>query len=75
MPAAEKAPQFEPRRAAAGQTFEYAAGGKLHRFSADEDGIVRPSNDAEAAIADSFSLPVARKVVAEERASEPGKKE
>ena len=69
MPAAKKAPDFEPRRAAAGQTFEYAAAGQLHRFSADDDGIVRPSNDAEARIADRFGLPVARKVVAEEKES------
>ena len=67
------AAQFEPRRAAAGQTFEYAAGGKLHRFKADDEGIVRPANDAEATVADRFNLPVARKVVAEERAAKPEK--
>jgi hypothetical protein len=73
MPAAKKEATFEPRRAAAGQKFEYAAGGQLHRFSADDEGIVRPANDAEAAIADRFGLPVARKVVAEERAAQPTK--
>ena len=73
MSAAKKAPDHEPRRASAGQTFEYAAGGELHRFSADDDGIVRPSNDAEARVADRFGLPVARKVVAEERANQPEK--
>ena len=69
MPAAKKAPTFEPRRAAAGQTFEYAGGGQLHRFSADDDGIVRPTNDAEERVAIRFGLPVARKVVAEEKES------
>lgn len=57
---------FDPRRASPGETFEVAdAAGKLHSFSADEDGVIQPRNAFEAAVCDSRDLPVARKAKAE----------
>lgn len=61
--------EFEPRRAKPGETFETAdVDGTLHRFSADEEGVIYPRNATEAAVADSRDLPVARKALAERKA-------
>ena len=63
------ATEFEPRRAKPGETFEYAdTEGTLHRFSADDDGVVYPSDAMEVAVLDGRSTPVARKVMAEQKA-------
>lgn len=64
-------PDFDPRRAEPGQAFEYAdTAGDLQHFRADDEGVVRPRNAEEARIADTFDLPVARTVKAEEKAEE-----
>jgi len=61
---------YEPRRADKGQKFTYhdANEGEV-TMTADDDGVVRPSTPAEQAAADAFGLPVARKVVAAEKAA------
>lgn len=67
--------EFEPRRARPGETFETAdVDGTLHRFSADVDGVINPRNATEAAVCDSRDLPVARKALAERKATS-GEKE
>lgn len=61
---------FDPRRAEPGQSFTWHdQWGERHEFKADDDGVLRPQSQAEAEAADSFGLPVARKVIAEERAA------
>lgn len=67
---------FDPRRAQPGETFEYADGaGTLHSFSANEEGVIHPSNAMEAAVCDSRDLPVARKAQQAEASTEPTRKE
>lgn len=67
---------FEPRRARPGETFEFADGaGKLHTFSADDEGVIHPANAMEAAVADSRGLPVARKAQAAEADAATPRKE
>jgi len=63
--------EFDPRRAAEGAAFEYVdATGEAHTMKADDDGVLRPANAQEAAVADLFGLPVARKVAQAEKAKE-----
>ena len=63
------ATSYEPRRAKPNEKFQVAdAGGTLHTFSADEEGVVTPKNDLEQAVLDSRGAPVARKVQQRQRA-------
>lgn len=63
-------PDFDPRRAEPGARFTWHdIWGVKHEFGADSEGILRPQNQAQADAADAFDLPVARKVIAEEKAS------
>lgn len=67
---------FEPRRAKPGQVFTYTTGsdGEQRELRADNDGVVRPTNAADAAALDGFGLSVARKAMAEDAdADEPVK--
>lgn len=58
------AEEFDPRRASPGASFEeWDAAGQRHTLTADDEGIVRPSNRFEAAICDHHGLPVARKAI------------
>ncbi|MCA1570309.1 MAG: hypothetical protein LC798_08335 [Chloroflexi bacterium] len=58
---------YDPRRAKAGHTYQFVdAGGQVHRITADDEGVIRPANDAEAAFADRRGLSVAQKVKAEQ---------
>jgi hypothetical protein len=61
---------FEPRRAEAGQVFTTTdAEGREQTIKADDSGVVHPTSAAEVRLLDSFDLPVARKVLREERAA------
>ena len=64
---------FEPRRAEPNQIFRFAdpVTGEQRTMKADDEGVLRPSNALEARVADSFDLPVARKVVTEEKQALP----
>lgn len=67
---------YEPRRARPGEVFEFAdAAGTLHEFRADDKGVVHPSNDMEVAVLDVREAPVARKVLAEQKAAANTEKE
>lgn len=67
--------EFDPRRAEKGQSFEFVdASGTAHTMKADDEGVLRPSNAAEKAIADLFDLPVARSVKQAEKAADSGDK-
>jgi uncharacterized cupin superfamily protein len=58
--------KLEPRRAEPGQEFTYNdADGEVINLRADDEGVVRPKNQAQVRVADAFDLPVARKVIAE----------
>lgn len=62
---------YKPRRAQPSQAFTWHDGaGERHDLKADEDGVLRPTNDAEQALADAYSLPVARKTT-EANADQP----
>lgn len=64
-------PDFEPRRAKPGQTFGYTTReGRQRELVADDEGVVHPDTAEDVAALDTFDLPVARKVLAEERAAE-----
>lgn len=66
----DKSADFDPRRADKEQSFEYVdATGSAHTMTADEEGVLRPSNADEARIADLFGLPVARTVKQAEKAA------
>lgn len=66
--------EFDPRRASPGEAFEFTdAEGTIHRFAADDEGVVHPSNAEEVRIADARGLPVARKVLAAQREAEGDK--
>lgn len=61
---------FDPRRADPGQAFTWHdIWGTKHEFKADAEGVVRPANQAEVDACDAFDLPVARKVIAAEKAA------
>lgn len=63
-------PTFDPRRAEPGQRFTWHdQDGSAHHMTADDQGVVRPSSQAEAEMADAFGLPVARKAIAEQKAA------
>lgn len=67
---------FEPRRASPGTSFEeWDATGKRHTLSADDDGVVRPTNRFEESICDHHGLPVARKALDAEKSAPKGEKE
>lgn len=67
------ATSYEPRRAKPNQSFQVAgAGGRLHTFSADEEGVVHPKNDLEKAVLDGRGAPVARKVQQRQKADAAG---
>jgi hypothetical protein len=54
-------PTFEPRRADPGQEFGYTTlEGDQRTLKADSDGIVRPKDQADQDVLDSFALPHAR---------------
>lgn len=62
------AQQFEPRRAEANQEFTTTkADGTELKVKADGEGVVQPTSAAEVRLLDSFDLPVARKVLREQR--------
>ena len=70
------ATEYEPRRAKPNERFQVAdASGKLHTFSADEEGVIYPRNEIEAGVADSRALPVARKVQQRQKADAAGGEE
>lgn len=62
---------YQPRRAKPGQTFSYTnnAGAQVD-IRADDTGVIQPVDAAEEALLDGFSLPVARKVIAERKQKE-----
>lgn len=67
---------FEPRRAAPGQSFGYTGpDGEQRELAADKDGVVRPKTAQDVEVLDGFELPVARKVLADEKADEKAKEE
>lgn len=54
-------PDYPARRAEPGQRFGYTtAEGKQRELHADDDGVVSPKTAEDAAILDTFDLPVAR---------------
>lgn len=64
---------FAPRRASPNAEFVYNDyAGQVH-LRADEEGIVQPKNANEERIADELGLPVARKVLAEQKAASAAK--
>jgi hypothetical protein len=66
------AEQFEPRRAQPGQVFNYTdLDGKQVTLRADDEGVIQPKNSHAAATLEMAGLPVARKVVAEQKTAEP----
>lgn len=66
-------PEYEPRRAEPGQRFEWRDEfGRSVRLAADDEGVLRPSSEQEKRLADAFGLPVARKVLAEDKAAKKG---
>ncbi len=62
--------EFDPRRAAPGERFVFNdVGGDRVTGTADDDGVLHPRNEAEVRMADAFGLPVARKVLTEQKAA------
>ncbi len=67
---------FDPRRAEPGQRFVYNdAGGERVTGTADDQGVLQPRNEAEVRMADAFGLPVARKVLNEQKAATSAKED
>jgi hypothetical protein len=61
--------EFEPRRSHPGATTRYNTPEGVVTLTADDEGVIRPKTASERDVADAFSLPVARKVIQEERAA------
>jgi hypothetical protein len=59
---------YPPRRAKPGERMSAFVGNAEVILVADEEGVVQPHNAEEAAVADLFELPVARKAEAERAA-------
>jgi hypothetical protein len=67
---APKKPEFEPRRAEPGQEFTFNDAEGTLELRADDQGVVHPKDAREVLALDAFDLPVARKVLAEQKAAE-----